>query len=236
MVLSATGPSHVYQSALEHYLTSMTRTVEGSVSRAIEALLTRNDEIASSVFLTEPRINEMELIIDDHAVRLLRESSISEEDVRHIVACLKINNDLERMGDLAVNISQRVISLAQMPEVKTPDDLPPMCMSVRGMVSRGLGALTCRNITLANEVLETEPAVDDFRDGMFEALLTQMKRDPSLVGPNMQFILVIRNLERIADHTTNIAEDVVWLHGLDIRHNEANSFNMNNLASGPDHM
>lgn len=219
MASSATDPSQVYRSALENHLSSMARTVESSVSRAIEALLTCNGESASGVFLTEPRINEMELVIDDHAIRLLRENNISEEDVRHIVACLKINNDLERMGDLAVNISQRVISLAQIQQVTIPEDLAPMCVSVRGMVSRCLGALTSRNITLANEVLEAEPGVDDFRDRMFERLLGEMKEDPSLVGPNMQFILAVRNLERIADHTTNIAEDVVfWLQGLDIRH------------------
>jgi phosphate transport system protein len=232
MASPTTGPNQVYQSALENYLTSMARTVEGSVNRAIEALLTRNSETASGVFLTEPRINEMELIIDDHAVRLLRESNLSEEDVRHIVACLKINNDLERMGDLAVNISQRVISLAQVLEVVIPDDLAPMCISVRGMVSRCLGALTSRNITLANEVLETESSIDDFRDRMFEQLLAEMKEVPSLVGSNMHFVLAIRNLERIADHTTNIAEDVVfWLHGLDIRHRKANPFALSSLPS-----
>lgn len=244
MAAPATNPTSIYQTALESYLISMARTVENSINRAIEALLTRNSEIASSVFLTEPRINEMEIIIDDHAIRLLRGGSVCESDVRqivaslcedevrHIVASLKINNDLERMGDLAVNISQRVISLSQMPNVPTPLELEPMTESVRGMVSRCLGALTCRNIALAHEVLESEPAIDDFRDRMFERLLAEMKRDSSVVGPNMQFILAIRNLERIADHTTNIAEDVVfWLRGLDIRHGKSNSFNINNLAS-----
>ena len=246
MAAPATDPTSIYQTALESYLISMARTVENSINRAIEALLTRNSEIASGVFLTEPRINEMEIIIDDHAIRLLRGGSVCdsdvrhivaslcEDEVRHIVASLKINNDLERMGDLAVNISQRVISLSQMPGAATPLELEPMTESVRAMVSRCLGALTCRNITLAHEVLETEPAIDDFRDRMFERLLAEMKDDSSLVGPNMQFILAIRNLERIADHTTNIAEDVVfWLRGLDIRHAKSNSFNISGLDSGP---
>ncbi|MGB6482492.1 MAG: phosphate signaling complex protein PhoU [Candidatus Acidiferrales bacterium] len=237
MASPATDPSKIYQTALENYLTSMARAVESAVNRAIEALLTRNSEIASGVFLTEPRINEMEIIIDDHAIRLLREGNVSEDVVRHIVACLKINNDLERMGDLAVNISQRVISLSQMPGISAPHDLEPMSASVRSMVSRCLGALTCRNITLANEVLEAEPAIDDFRDRMFERLLSEMKQDALLVAPNMQFVLAIRNLERIADHTTNIAEDVVfWLHGLDIRHGKANSFNIKSLATYPEDM
>lgn len=231
MASPASRTGKIYQAALENYLVSMARTVEGSINRAIEALLTRNSEAASGVFLTEPRINEMELIIDDHAIRLLREGSVSEDDLRHIIACLKINNDLERMGDLAVNISQRVISLAPMPDVTVPQELEPMSASVRGMVSRCLGAVTCRNITLANEVLDTEPQVDEFRDRMFERLLSEMKEDSSRVGPNVQFILAIRNLERIADHTTNIAEDVVfWLRGLDIRHGKTNSFIIKDLT------
>lgn len=237
MASPASSVGKVYQVALESYLVSMARTVEGSVNRAIEALLTRNSEAASGVFLTEPRVNEMELIIDDHAIRLLREGSVSEDDLRHIIACLKINNDLERMGDLAVNISQRVISLAQMPDVIPPQELEPMSASVRSMVSRCLGALTCRNITLANEVLDTEPEIDEFRDRMFERLLSEMKEDSSRVGPNMQFVLAIRNLERIADHTTNIAEDIVfWLRGLDIRHGKTNSFIIKDLAPCPEGM
>ena len=249
MASQATGPSRIYKTALESYLVSMARTVEGSVNRAIEALLTCNSEIASSVFLSEPRINEMEIIIDDHAIRLLRGSGVCEDDVRHIVASLcenevrhivaslKINNDLERMGDLAVNISQRVITLSQMAEVTAPPELEPMCASVRSMVSRCLGALTCRNLSLANEVLEAEPTIDDFRDRMFERLLSEMKENSSLIGPNMQFVLATRNLERIADHTTNIAEDVVfWLRGLDIRHGNANSFNIKHLTVEPEDM
>src|SRR5579863_5648636 len=143
---SAGSPVRVYQTALESYLVSMARSVEGAVSRALEALLTRNDQLASGVFLTEPRINEMEIIIDDHAVRLLRAGNLPENEVRHVVATLKINNDLERMGDLAVNICQRVISLAQLPEVPLPPELEPMSASLRAMVSRCLGALVFRNV------------------------------------------------------------------------------------------
>ncbi len=230
MASPASGPGNVYQTALESYLVSMARTVESSVSRALEALLSCNEEIASGVFVTEPRINEMEIIIDDHAVRLLRGGNLPEDEVRHIVATLKINNDLERMGDLAVNICQRVISLSQMPGVEPPPELEPMAASVRAMVGRCLGALIYRNLTMANEVLEGEEAIDDFRDQIFDNLLTNMKDDPSLVAPNVQYILATRNMERIADHTTNIAEDVVfWLRGLDIRHRRTSSLNLNDL-------
>ena len=221
---------NVYLTALESYLVSMARTVENSVSRALEALLSSNEEIASGIFVAEPRINEMEIIIDDHAVRLLRGGNLPEDEVRHIVATLKINNDLERMGDLAVNICQRVISLSQMPDVEPPSELEPMSASVRAMVGRCLGALIYRNLTLANEVLESEEEIDDLRDQIFDRLLSTMKQEASLIAPNVQYMLATRNMERIADHTTNIAEDIVfWLRGLDIRHNQSRSFNLRNL-------
>lgn len=102
-----------------------------------------------------------------------------------------------------------------------------MAASVRAMVGRCLGALIYRNLTLANEVLESEEAIDDFRDQIFEYLLSAMKQDSSLVAAHVQYMLATRNMERIADHTTNIAEDIVfWLRGLDIRHKRSNSFSI----------
>lgn len=233
MASAASSSGSVYQTALENYLVSMARTVESSVNRALEALLTRNDEMASAIFLTEPRVNEMEIIIDDHVVRLLRGGNLPESEVRHIVATLKINNDLERMGDLAVNIGQRVVSLAQMPGIEAPPELEPMSASVRSMVSRCLGALIYRNLALANEVLESEETVDQFRDLVFERLLAGMSDDASLAAPNVHFMLAARHLERIADHATNIAEDVVfWLRGMDIRHGRMRSGNWRNFEAG----
>lgn len=212
----------VYQAALVNYLVSMARTVEGSVNRAIEALLERNEKLAGEVFLTEPRINEMEIIIDEHAIRLLRGGNLPEGAVRLIVASLKLNNDLERIGDLAVNICQRVISLAGMEGVETPAELTPMAAAVRSMVSKSLGALIFRNVTLATEVLESDDIVDRYRDQIFESLLAGMREDASQVAPNLHFVLAARHLERIADHTTNIAEDILfWVRGLDVRHGRA---------------
>jgi phosphate transport system protein len=219
---SGSGVEGVYQAALVNYLVSMARTVEGSVNRAIAALLERNEKLAGEVFLTEPRINEMEIIIDEHAIRLLRSGNLPEGDVRLIVASLKLNNDLERIGDLAVNICQRVISLAGMGEVQTPAELVPMAAAVRAMVSKSLGALIFRNVTLANEVLESDDIVDQYRDQIFENLLAGMREDATQVAPNMHFVLAARHLERIADHTTNIAEDIMfWVRGLDVRHGRA---------------
>lgn len=233
MASPSMSSANVYQTALENYLVSMARTVEGMVNKSLEALLRRDEQMSSAIFLTEPRVNEMEIIIDDHAVRLLRGGNLPEGEIRHIVATLKINNDLERMGDLAVNIGQRVISLAQMEGIVAPAELEPMSASVRAMVSRCLGALIFRNVTMANEVLESEEAVDQFRDQVFDRLLASMREDVSLVAPNVQYLLATRHLERIADHATNIAEDVVfWVRGHDIRHGRANCFDFSGNETG----
>jgi phosphate transport system protein len=207
------------EASLVNYLISMARTVEGTVNRAIEALLRRNEALASEVFLLEPHVNEMEILIDERAVRLLRARDLHDETIRFVVASIKINNDLERMGDMAVNIAQRVISLAQMPKTEPPSELLPMSAAVRAMVSKSLGALIYRNVELAKEVLESDDVVDRYRDVIFERLLAGMTADPGLAAPNLQFVLTARYLERIADHTTNISEDVLfWLRGLEVRH------------------
>src|ERR1700693_2797145 len=133
MAATKTSTEGIYQSVLVNYLVSQARTVEASVNRALWALLERNEKLASEVFLNEPRINEMEIVIDEHAVRMLRQSNLLDTDIRLIVATLKINNDLERMGDLAVNLSERAISLAVMVEVHIPVELEPMTTAVRAM-------------------------------------------------------------------------------------------------------
>ena len=212
----------VLQNVLVNYLVSQARTVESSVNRALWALLERNERLASEVFLTEPRINEMEILIDEHAIRMLRQSNLLDTEVRLIVATLKINNDLERMGDLAVNLSERAISLAGMGEVDSPVQLEPMTTAVRAMVSKCLGALIYQNVDLATQVLESDDVVDQYRDQLFEALLAGMTQDPALAAPNLHFVLASRHLERIADHATNIAEDVLfWVRGLEVRHGRA---------------
>jgi phosphate transport system protein len=212
----------VFHTVLMNYLVSQARTVESSVNRAIAALLGRDERLASEVFFTEPRINEMEIVIDEHAIRLLRQGDLLDADVRLIVATLKVNNDLERMGDLAVNLSERTISLAGMGEVQVPAELEPMTAAVRGMVSKCLGALIYQNAELAVQVLESDDVVDQYRDRVFEALLAGIAENSSQAAPNLQFVLASRHLERIADHATNIAEDILfWVRGLEVRHGRA---------------
>jgi phosphate transport system protein len=213
----------VLYDALVNYLVSMARTVEGAMNRALDALISldssRTSDLPSEVFLLEPRINEMEIVIDEHAIRLLRRGSFSDDEMRLIVAALKITNDLERIGDLAVNLAQGAVSLREMPGARVPVELAPMAVAVRAMVSKSLGALIFRNVEMAMQVLESDDVVDQYRDRIFENLLAGMTQQATFVSPGLQFILATRHLERIADHATNIAEDIIfWVRGLDVRH------------------
>jgi phosphate transport system protein len=213
----------VLYDTLVNYLVSMARTVEGAMNRALDAIVSlespRTSILPSEVFLLEPRINEMEIVIDEHAIRLLRRGSFSDDEMRLIVAALKITNDLERIGDLAVNLAERVVSLREMQSAQVPEELAPMASAVRAMVSKSLGALIFRNVEMATQVLESDDIVDQYRDRIFEKLLQHMTQEPTLVSPGLQFILATRHLERIADHATNIAEDIIyWVRGLDVRH------------------
>jgi len=213
----------VLYDTMVNYLVSMARTVEGAMNRALDALVSlespRNAVLPGEVFLLEPRINEMEIVIDEHAIRLLRRGSFSDDEMRLIVAALKITNDLERIGDLAVNLAERFISLREMQGAEIPEELAPMASAVRTMVSKSLGALIFRNVEMATQVLESDDVVDQYRDRIFEHLLQHMTQEPTLISPGLQFILATRHLERIADHATNIAEDIIfWVRGLDVRH------------------
>lgn len=223
MATSARLTDSIMHDTLVNYLVSMARTVESAMNRALDAIVSfenpRTAALPGEVFLLEPRINEMEIVIDEHAIRLLRQGSFPEDELRSIVAALKINNDLERIGDLAVNLAERVVSLREMPGAQIPEELAPMAAAVRAMVSQSLGALIFRNVEMATAVLESDDVVDQYRDRIFERLLQRMTSAPGLVCPGLQFVLATRHLERIADHATNIAEDIIfWVRGLDVRH------------------
>jgi len=170
-----------------NYLVSMARTVESAMNRALDAIVSldnpRTAALPGEVFLLEPRINEMEIVIDEHAIRLLRQGSFPEDELRLIVAALKLNNDLERIGDLAVNLAERVVSLHEMAGVEIPEELAPMVSAVRAMVSQSLGALIFRNVEMATTVLESDDVVDQYRDRIFERQLLRMTGEPGSVSP-----------------------------------------------------
>src|ERR1700746_2505087 len=175
----------VLYDTLVNYLVSMARTVEGAMNRALDALIShdssRTSALPGEVFLLEPRINEMEIVIDEHAIRLLRRGSFSDDEMRLIVAALKITNDLERIGDLAVNLAQGAVSLREMPGARIPEELAPMALAVRAMVSKSLGALIFRNVEMATQGLGSGDCVDQYRDRIFERLLQSMTQEPAAV-------------------------------------------------------
>src|ERR1700690_2353773 len=238
---TATGLTDtVLYDTLVNYLVSMAGVVESAMNRALDAIVgfdnPRTSGLPGEVFLLEPRINEMEILIDEHAIRLLRRGGYSDDELRLIVAALKITNDLERLGDLSVNLAQRVVSLREMPGAQVPEELAPMASAVRAMVSKSLGALIFRNVEMATQVLESDDVVDQYRDRIFERLLQIITQGPAAVGPGLQFVLATRHLERIADHATNIAEDIIfWVRGLDVRHGRGLTVHAEQVADTETH-
>ena len=204
---------------LQKKLLEMGGGVEFAIRQSVHALVDRDEAAAQDVLRSEARINQMEIEIDDFAVRLLARHQPMAKDLRFLTAAIKINNDLERMGDLAVNIVERALSLIRQPPVKPLIDIPQMSKLVDSMVRNCLDAFVKRDGQMARGVLLSDDAVDDLRDVIYEELVGFMKRDPSTISRSLDLIFVARNLERIADHATNIAEDVLFLaQGIDVRH------------------
>jgi phosphate transport system protein len=193
--------------------------VESAIHRSVRALVERDPELARQVLRDEARINQMEIEIDNLTTRLFALRQPMAKDLRFLTATMKINTDLERMGDLAVNIAQRTLSLIAHPAVKPLIDIPKMAQLVESMLLRVLDAFVKADADVARGVLVADDEVDALRDSVYQELVAYMQRDPTTIPAAVDLIFVARNLERIADHATNIAEDVVFLvQGVDVRH------------------
>ena len=204
---------------LNQKLLQMGGLVESAIHRSVRALLEQDRELAEEVIRDEPKINRMEMEIDGLVTRLLALRQPVARDLRLLTAALKINNDLERIGDLANHIAERSISLMHHPLVKPMTDIPKMASLVQSMLLKCLDAFVNGDADLAHTVLLSDSEVDALRDSVYNELLEIMQRDPSLVTTAIDLIFIARNLERIGDHATNIAEDVVFLvKGIDVRH------------------
>lgn len=200
-------------------LLQMGGMVESAIHRSVRALLETDRDLAEEVIRDEPKINRMEMEIDGLVTRLLALRQPVARDLRLLTAALKINNDLERIGDLANHIAERSISLMHHPLVKPMVDIPKMAALVQSMLLKCLDAYVHGDADLAHSVLLADSEVDSMRDAVHNQLLETMQRDPSLVTTAIDLIFIARNLERIGDHATNIAEDVVFLvKGIDVRH------------------
>lgn len=204
---------------LKTKLLQMSAMVESSIQRSISAVIHKDRSAAEEVFRNEERINEIEIEIDEFAINLLALQQPMAADLRLIVAALKINTDLERMGDLSVNIAQRARSLMEEPVVKPMIDIPHIAGLVQSMVRKALDAFVTRDADLARSVLASDDGVDSLRTACYHELVSFMEKDPQNIRQALDLLAVTRNLERIADHSTNIAEDVLFLvKGVDVRH------------------
>jgi phosphate transport system protein len=192
---------------------------ERAVHQAVQAVLDVEEHMAESVLEEENAINEMQIEVDERVTRLLAQQHLVAIDLRFILAVSRINNDLERIGDQAVNIAQSALRILRHPQVKPYVDLPRMSEIAEGMVRDSLNALVRGDLDLARSVLARDDQVDLLRDQMFRELLTYMMENSAVVFPAFELILVAKNLERIGDHATNIAEDVIYIvAGRDVRH------------------
>jgi phosphate transport system protein len=209
---------------LQQRLLGMGGLVEFAIHRSIRALIDREPVQSREIWETERRINEMEMEIDELATRILALQQPVARDLRFLTAAIKINSDLERMGDLAINIVQRGVSLARKPQVKPLIDIPHMSHLVESMVHKSLDSFVKRDPELAESVLRADDEVDDLKNSVYRELIGFMETDQSAVHPAVDLIFIAHNLERIADHATNIAEDVLFLvNGVDVRHSQSRS-------------
>ena len=207
---------------LKERLLWMGSLAERSVHQAVHSVLEAEGKLALAVLSEENVINELQIEIDDRVVQLLALQQLMAADLRFVLAIARINNDLERIGDQAVNIAQSAERILRHPRVKPYVDLPRMSELAEKMMRDSLDSLVRRDVELARSVLARDDQVDQLRDQLFRELLTYMMGDSSVVFPAFEFILVAKNLERIADHATNIAEDVIYMvAGSDVRHSTA---------------
>jgi phosphate transport system protein len=204
---------------LNQKLLQMAGKVEASINRAIRSLMDKNPDLAEQVIRDEPEINRMEMELDGLTTRLLALRQPVARDLRTLTAALKINTDLERIGDLAVHIAERSLSLMIHPPGAPIVDIPKMASLVQSMLLRVLDAFVQGDAEEARAVLLADAEVDAMRDSMYTQLVASMQCDPSLVPAAIDLIFMARNLERIGDHATNIAEDVIFMiQGVDVRH------------------
>jgi phosphate transport system protein len=205
--------------ALKTRLLNMGALVEERVDLAVQALMERRPEQAERVIAGDHEVNALQMEIDDRALKLLALQAPMATDLRLIASAMKINADLERIGDQAVNVAQNTLKVLGHPPLKPITDLPRMAEIAQAMTRDSLDAFVRRDAALARSVLQRDDEVDLLKDNIFRVLLTHMMADPGTIERALSLILVSRNLERVADHATNIAEDVIFVvEARDVRH------------------
>ena len=205
--------------ALQARLLEMGGLAEERVRAAVQGLMSRDVVLIDKVLYGDEPINELHIEVDKRCFRLLALYQPMATDLRAIVAAVKINTDLERVGDLAVNIAEAAKRYAAHPPVKRLIDIPRMTDLAQAMLRDALDSFVRRDTALAQRVLNEDDVLDSLKTQIFRELLTYMLQDPTTVEPSLDLILISRHLERIGDHATNIAEDVIFMvSARDVRH------------------
>jgi len=200
-------------------LQEMGSLVAQSIHRSVLSLVEKNEDYAHQVLRDESRIDQLEIQIDDIATSIIVRESPVAGDMRFVVTAIKINTDLERMGDLAVNIVERSLSLMRQPEVAGYVDFTEIANLVESMVLGSLESFVQRDARKARAILESDNEVDKLRTAIGQQMIALMQSDPSYIQRALDNIFIARSLERIADHATNVAEDVIFMvQGIDVRH------------------
>lgn len=193
--------------------------VEQMTHRAIQALVERKIEMLSEVKAMEAQVNQLHIDIDEICLEMIALRQPTAADLRFIAAAMKINTDMERIGDQAINITERAEHLLTVPPVKPLIDIPRMAEIAKEMLRDALDAFVNGNDELAYQTILKDDLVDQLKDQVFRELLTYMMADPTTIPRALDLILVSRHVERIADHATNICEDVIFMvKGKDVRH------------------
>lgn len=207
---------------LKHRLLTMGGLAEDRVRLAVHGLVERDQKVMQQVVQGDAELNRYHLEIDDRCFKLLALHQPMAGDLRTIVAAVKINNDLERVGDLAVNIAEASERYLTHPPVKPLVDIPRMAYLAQTMLHEALDAFVSRDVATAQRVLDRDDELDGLKNQVFRELLTYMLGEPRTVEPGIDLILISRHLERVGDHATNIAEDVIFIvNARDVRHHAA---------------
>lgn len=209
-------------SKLKEQMLTMAGMAEQSVGKVIRALVDRDSALAEKVIQEDALINRAEVEIEQNCLDLMARYQPEARDLRFIAMIFKLVNDLERVGDQAVNIAERTLGLLKEPLLKPLIDIPKMAELAQRMLKDALDAFVRQDADLARQVCRRDTEVDHLNDEVYHELLVFMTRDPQTITRSMDLILVGRNLERVADHATNIAEDVYYLvKGTSIKHHLA---------------
>ena len=210
--------------ALQERLLAMGGLAEERMTESVRALATRDVDVVQRVLVGDEPINSLHVEIDGRCLKLLALHQPMAADLRAIVAAVKINTDLERVGDLAVNIAEATKRYLEHPPVKPLINIPRMGDIAQGMLRDALDAFVRRDVALAEAVLAEDDRLDELKTQIFRDLLTVMLSEPSTIEPSLDLILISRHLERIGDHATNIAEDVIFIvSARDVRHHLSDS-------------